>query len=152
MLLILYVSVMKEWLLCHSLRCVRVCSIYSIGFVRYESDPLKNYSHTTFEHDWIFQNFNEVHLVHDAEGMKNTTYFSPGGLHHHGMYMATSEQLQAWSERLNCRSNDTTTVYPKHYDQDIIREYVSSCWLPKVITISSSIIYLTMAICIRNIY
>jgi DNA-dependent RNA polymerase auxiliary subunit epsilon len=97
---------------------------YSIGFVRYEANPLENFSHTTFEHNWNFENFNEIHLVH-VEGMNNATYFTPGSPFHQGMYMATSEQFQAWSERgLKCRFNDTTTVFP-----GLIREYTSSLWL-----------------------
>jgi hypothetical protein len=81
----------------------------------------------TFEHSWNLQAFNQIHLVHDAhiEGMMNTTYFSGNGYRHQRMYMATSEQFKAWSERPNCRFNDTTTVYPN----SLTREMASSCWL-----------------------
>jgi hypothetical protein len=58
---------------------------YSIGFVRYEPNPLENFAHTTFEHQWNFEDFTEFHLV-SVGGITNTTYFTPGAPFHQGMY------------------------------------------------------------------
>ncbi|KAL7502708.1 hypothetical protein ACHAXN_000702 [Cyclotella atomus] len=102
---------------------------YSIGFIRYEIN--QNNSHTTFEWYWNLQDFN-VHLVHndDVDKKMNATYFTAGGFRHQGMYMATSEQFKAWSERPNCRFNDTTVVYPNLTGfPDLTREMANSVWL-----------------------
>lgn len=95
---------------------------YSIGFLRYERIEEENFAHATFEHKWNLKYFAEAHMV-PVEGINDTSYFSPGGYCHQGMYMATNEQLRAWSERPNCRFNDTNVR------NGMIREYISSLWL-----------------------
>jgi len=104
---------------------------YSIGFVRYERNPDDNYSQNTFEHFWNLENFTETHMVH-VEGIDDhdttTTYFNPRENHHQGMYMATREQFLAWSERPNCRFNDSTITYGDG-QEDLTRQFMSSLWL-----------------------
>lgn len=112
---------------------------YSIGFLRYEikPDPTdQSLGHYYFEHHWQVDSpasFVSRHVLHvpgivDEDDGEVYYYFNGAAPFHQGMYMATKDQLEAWSDRQspNCRFNDTSIFS----DSDgMIREKISSLHL-----------------------